>query len=214
MSDYVQEFMARYPKANVRLEYLHPQRVFEAIENDQADVGIVSYPRGSRKIEAEAWREEPIVLVCGPNHPFAARDSASLADLHGQRLVGFDHDLVIRQEIDKAIESVGAEPTVVMEFDNIETIKRAVEIDAGMALLPEPTVVRETEVGSLISIPLTENPLVRPLGIIRGRGKPLSPTARRFLDLLRGHAHDADEGLREQKRPPEILSDLAIVGTA
>ena len=214
MSAYVQEFMARYPKANVRLEYLHPQRVCEAIENDQADVGIVSYPRGSRVIEAEAWREEPIVLVCSPNHPFAARESASLADLHGQRLVGFDHDLVIRQEIDKAIESVGAEPSVVMEFDNIETIKRAVEIDAGMALLPEPTVVRETGVGTLVRLPLEENPLIRPLGIIRGRGKPLSPTARRFLDLLRGHAHDTDEGIRELKRPPEVLGDLAVVGTA
>ena len=214
MSEYVQEFMARYPKANVRLEYLHPQRVCEAIENDQADVGIVSYPRGSRVIEAEAWREEPIVLVCSPNHPFAARESASLADLHGQRLVGFDHDLVIRQEIDKAIELVGAEPSVVMEFDNIETIKRAVEIDAGMALLPEPTVLRETGVGTLVSLPLEEKPLIRPLGIIRGRGKPLCPTARRFLDLLRGHAHDIDEGVRERKRPPEVSGDLAVVGTA
>ena len=139
---------------------------------------------------------------------------AALADLHGQRLVGFDHDLVIRQEIDKAIESVGAEPSVVMEFDNIETIKRAVEIDAGMALLPEPTVIRETAVGTLVSLPLEENPLTRPLGIIRGRGKPLSPTARRFLDLLRGHAHDTDEGVRERKRPPEVLGDLAVVGTA
>ena len=101
-----------------------------------------------------------------------------------------------------------------MEFDNIETIKRAVEIDAGMALLPEPTVVRETGVGTLVRLPLEENPLIRPLGIIRSRGKPLSPTARRFLDLLRGHAHDTDEGIRELKRPPEVLSDLAVVGTA
>ena len=101
-----------------------------------------------------------------------------------------------------------------MEFDNIETIKRAVEIDAGMALLPEPTVARETEVGTLIRLPLIENPLVRPLGIIRGRGKPLSPTARRFLDLLRGHAHDTDEELQDLKRPPAVPADVAVVGTA
>jgi DNA-binding transcriptional LysR family regulator len=213
MSAYVQEFMARHPKANVRLEYLHPERVSEAIRNDQADVGIISYPRSTRAVEAEAWREEPITLVCGPHHPFAARASVSLADLHGQRLVGFDPDLVIRQEIDRAIESQGAEPTVVMEFDNIETIKRAVEIDAGMALLPEPTVAREVEAGSLVSLPLEGTPLARPLGIIRSRGKPLSPTVRRFIDLLRGHAADTDLVAGPQQQPPR-LAELTVVGTA
>ncbi len=212
MSEYVQEFMARHARANVRLEYLHPDRVREAVESDQADVGIISYPRSSRAVEAEAWREEPIVLACGPRHPFAARDEISLADLHGQRLVGFDPDLVIRHEIDRAIEAAGAEPTVVMEFDNVETIKRAVEIDAGMALLPEPTVSREVASGSLVCLPLRGRPLARPLGIIRGRGRPLSPTVRRFVDLLRGHAGDAPEAL--QQRPPRAAADLAVVGTA
>ena len=79
MSEYVQEFMARHARANVRLEYLHPDRVREAVESDQADVGIISYPRSSRAVEAEAWREEPIVLACGPRHPFAARDEISAA---------------------------------------------------------------------------------------------------------------------------------------
>lgn len=212
MSEYVQEFMSRHPRANVRLEYLHPDRVREAVEVGQADVGIISYPRSSRAVEAEAWREEPIVLVCGPRHPFAARDEVSLADLHGQRLVGFDPDLVIRHEIDRAIEAAGAEPAVVMEFDNVETIKRAVEIDAGMALLPEPTVSREVAAGSLVSLPLQGHPLIRPLGVIRGRGRPLSPTVRRFLELLRGHADDAPDAPR--KRPPRAAADLAVVGTA
>ena len=212
MSEYVQEFLARHPKANVRLEYLHPERVREAIENDQADVGIISYPRGTRAVEAEAWREEPIVLVCGPQHPFAARDAVSLGDLHGQRLVGFDPDLVIRHEIDRAIESAGAEPAVVMEFDNVETIKRAVEIDAGMALLPEPTIAREVAAGSLVSLQLEGSRLARPLGIIRGRGKPQSPTVKRFVDLLRGHAHDTVVAPR--RRPPRAAADLAVVGTA
>jgi DNA-binding transcriptional LysR family regulator len=213
MSAYVQEFMSRHPKANVRLEYLHPERVVEAIRNDQADVGIISYPRGTRAIEAEAWREEPIVLVCSPHHPFAGRAAASLRDLHGQRLVGFDPDLVIRHEMDRAIEAEAAEPTVVMEFDNIETIKRAVEIDTGMALLPEPTVVREVAAGSLVSLPLEGVTLGRPLGIIRSRGKPLAPTVRRFIELLRGHAHDTEAASLPLKRPPRA-ADLAVVGTA
>jgi DNA-binding transcriptional LysR family regulator len=195
MSRYVQEFMSRHPKANVRLEYLHPDRVLESVEQGQADIGIVSYPRSSRGIEAEPWREEPIVLACAPGNPFAGRVQMTLGELHGQRMVGFDSDLVIRHELDRAVAAQGAEPTVVMEFDNIETIKRAVEIDAGVALLPEPTVGRELAAGTLCMVRLAGDDLVRPLGIIRARGKALAPTVERFIDLLRGHAHDTDHAV-------------------
>jgi len=192
MSRYVQEFMSRHPKANVRLEYLHPDRVHESVEQGQADVGIVSYPRSTRTIEAEPWREEPIVLVCAPGNPFAGRVQVALGELDGQRLVAFDSDLVIRHELDRALAASGADPAVVMEFDNIETIKRAVEIDAGVALLPEPTVGRELAAGTLSMVRLSGDDLVRPLGIIHARGKPLAPTVQRFVELLRGHAHDLD----------------------
>jgi DNA-binding transcriptional LysR family regulator len=193
MSRYVQEFMGRHPKANVRLEYLHPDRVLESVEQGQADIGIVSYPRSTRAVEAEPWREEPIVLVCAPGHPFAGRVEVALRELHGQRVVGFDPDLVIRHELDRAIAAQSAEPNVVMEFDNIETIKRAVEIDAGVALLPEPTIGREVASGTLCSVRIAGDDLVRPLGIIHARGKPLSPTVQRFVELLRGHAHDIEQ---------------------
>ena len=192
MSRYVQEFMSRHPKANVRLEYLHPDRVLESVEQGQADIGIVSYPRSTRTIEAEPWREEPIVLVCAPGNPFAGRVEMALKELHGQRMVGFDPDLVIRHELDRAIAAHGAEPNVVMEFDNIETIKRAVEIDAGVALLPEPTIGRELAAGTLSSVRIAADELVRPLGIIHSRNKPLAPTVLRFVELLRGHANDAE----------------------
>lgn len=192
MSRYVQEFMSRHPKANVRLEYLHPDRVLESVEQGQADVGIVSYPRSTRVIEAEPWREEPMVLVCAAGNPLAGRVQVRLAELHGQRMVSFDPDLVIRHELDRALAAHGAEPVVVMEFDNVETIKRAVEIDAGVAILPEPTVGRELAAGTLCTVRLAGDELVRPLGIIHARGKPLPPTARRFVDLLRGHARDVD----------------------
>ena len=192
MSRYVQEFMSRHPKANVRLEYLHPDRVIESVEQGQADIGIVSYPRSTRALEAEPWREEPIVLVCTPGNPFAGRVQVALGELHGQRMVGFDSDLVIRHELDRALAAVNAEPAVVMEFDNIETIKRAVEIDAGVALLPEPTVGRELAAGTLCTVRLAGEELVRPLGIVHARGKPLAPTVERFVELLRGHARDMD----------------------
>jgi DNA-binding transcriptional LysR family regulator len=170
--------------------------VYEAVEKDHADLGLVSYPRASRSLEAIGWREEPMVLVCAPGHRLARFSSIALADLDGENVIGFDSDLTIRREIDRVLAMHDAEVRVVMEFDNIETIKRAIEIDAGVALLPEPTVVREVEAGTLASVPLACDDLVRPLGIIHRRGKELASTARRFIDLLQSE----QQGLASRTR--------------
>ena len=81
------------------------------------------------------------------------------------------------------------EVRVVMEFDNIETIKRAIEIDAGVGLLPEPTVRREVDAGTWSIVPLAGIDLVRPLGILYRRGKDLGVTVRRFMELLSSNGH-------------------------
>jgi DNA-binding transcriptional LysR family regulator len=189
MSRHIQNFLSQHPKANVRLEYLHPHRVYDSVEKDKSDLGLVSYPRATRTIKAIQWREEPMVLVCAPWHRLADRRQIDLADLQGEKLIGFDSDLTIRREIDQVLNQHRIDVQVVMEFDNIETIKRAIEIDAGIALLPAPTITREVESGSLVGISLTTDELVRPLGIIYRRGRDLSTTARRFIELLQKEAH-------------------------
>lgn len=184
MNQFVQGFLRLYPKANVRIQYQHPKRVVELVESDQVDLGLVSYPKSSRTIKANIWREEPMVFVSAPEHPLAKREKVSLAELHGVDVIGFDADLEIRQEIDRALAAAGSEVRIVMEFDNTETIKRAVEINAGAALLPAPTVEREVAAGSLVARPLAGLSLTRPIGIIQRRGKELGKTARRFMQLL------------------------------
>jgi DNA-binding transcriptional LysR family regulator len=212
MSRYVQEYMAQYPKANVRLEYLHPHRVYEAVENDQADIGLVSYPKSSRTIKAILWREEPMLLVCAPSHRFAGREHVSFQELSDEPLVSFDAELTIRREIDRTLAAHNTEARVTMEFDNIETIKRAVEIGAGIAFLPAPTIVREVETGTLVGVPLKTQELVRPLGILHRRGKELGVTVRRFVDLLRADAKPAKQEeskparSEERKEPPEAAT--------
>lgn len=184
MNQFIQGFLKLYPKANVRIQYQHPRRVVELVESDQVDLGLVSYPKSSRTIKANIWREEPMVFVTAPNHPLAKREKLSLADVHGIDLIGFDADLEIRQEIDRALAAAGSEVRIAMEFDNTETMKRAVEINAGAAFLPEPTVEREVAAGSLVARPLVGLDLTRPIGIIQRRGKELGKTSRRFMQLL------------------------------
>jgi DNA-binding transcriptional LysR family regulator len=85
--------------------------------------------------------------------------------------------------VDRFLRKHGLHVEVVHEFDNIENIKKAIEIGAGVALLPEPTLRREVGVGTLVAVPLEGARLTRPLGVIH-RKLSLSAAARRFIDLL------------------------------
>lgn len=195
MKDFVDRFEQLYPKAHVQLEYQHPDRVYEMVEHDGADIGLVSYPKKTRTIETLPWREEPMVLVCSPEHPLAQQLAIRARDLTGQRMVGFYDHLTIRREIDRALAAEGIEVEVVVEFDNIETLKRAIEIDTGISLLPEPTVAREVEAVTLVARPIEDLQLIRPVGIIRRRGAQLGATARRFIELLTQPGDGSSAGL-------------------
>src|SRR5688572_12586847 len=131
MNRFVQRFLRDYSKANVRVQYQHPHRVVELVETDQVDLGLVIFPRSSRPIRATVWRGRPMAPVCAPGHRLATREPVALEVLHGEEMIAFDADLEIRPEIDRALTARGVEGRVGMEFDTTETIKRAVEINAG-----------------------------------------------------------------------------------
>jgi len=206
MNRFVQRFLQAYPKANVRVQYQHPARVYELVESNQVDLGLVSYPRNSRAIKATVWRQEPMVVVCAPTHRLARCERVSFEDLHGLDMIAFDSDLEIRHEIDRVLAARGVEVRVLMEFDNTETIKRAVEIDAGISLLPQPTIDREVKGGALVARPLSGIDLKRPIGIIQRRGMELGKTANRFMQLLlkEPSSSRAIAGADERNEEPEV----------
>ncbi len=185
MSDHMQRFMSLHPQAKVRLEYLHPHKVVEAVLTDEADLGILSYPPTNRSLTILPWRSESMVFVCHPTHRLARRKVITPGDLNGENFVAFDADLRIRKAIDRYLRQHEVRVNAVMEFDNIETIKQAIAIGAGVSILPRPTILKEVGNRILAAAPLAMAELTRPLGIIHRRGKLLTPTIARFLELLR-----------------------------
>ena len=184
MSAFMRRFSAEYPSAQVRLDYLHPDQVYAAVEQGEVDLGLVSYPEESRTLSAIAWRTELLVLVCYPEHPLAGRDSVSLPDLAGESFVAFESNLRIRAEVDRSLMVQKTDVNIAHEFDNIEMIKRDIEGGTGLSILPEPTVEKEIASGALVKVPLNGEPMKRPLGIIQRRDRTLSLIGNQFLDLL------------------------------
>ena len=88
MSRCMQDFMRRYPKAKVRLEYFAPNKVYEAVLNSEVDLGIVSYPAASPELAVIPLRSERMVVVCPPGHPLVSREAVMVEHLRRRGLRG------------------------------------------------------------------------------------------------------------------------------
>jgi LysR family transcriptional regulator, transcriptional activator of the cysJI operon len=182
---YIKRFLKSYPTVNVHVEYLRTDQIYEDVTSNIVDVGLVAYPRKDDKLETVALRKDPMVLICHPEHPFAKRKSIELKALGGQKFVSFEPEMPTRRALDKAFRARGVAVQHMMEFDNIETVKRAVEIGAGIAVVPQMTVSEEVSSGTLAAVPIAGGGLSRPLAAIYKKTRVLSHAMKQLLALLK-----------------------------
>ena len=150
------------------------------------DLGLVAWPKRDARLEILPLHEEVMVLICTPEHPLAQKKEIKLAEIAGENLVAFRPDIPTRRGIDRALREKKVNVNPVMEFDNIETVKRAVEIGSGVGIVPEETVTQEVSLKSLVKVRFCDAKLTRPLAAIHRRSKVLSPALKNFLSILKG----------------------------
>ena len=185
---HVKKFMRSYPTVNVNIQYRHASQVYEDVLSNVVDLGLIAYPVKDARLEIVALHKEPLVLVCNPQHPFAKLKMVKLKELQGQKVVGFEPDVPTRKALDKIMREHGVEVKYAMEFDNVDTVKRAVEIDAGVAIVPKTTVVQEIAKQTLVAVPIADGEFYRPIAVIYKKNKILSPAMKQFLTVLKGTA--------------------------
>ena len=181
---YIKKFLHDYPSVNVRIEYRRSNLVYEDILHNSVDFGLVAFPQKLRQIETIPFRNDRLVLITHPNHSLAKTGEVDLRTLAGQKFIGFDPDIPTRKAVDQIFRDNKLEITPVMEFDNIETVKRAVEIDHGIAIVPQATVSQEIRQGTLAAIPFKGKEFTRPLAILHRKGRVLTPAMKKFIDTL------------------------------
>jgi len=182
---YLKKFLKAYSHANVHVEYRHASQVYEDVSSNVVDLGLVAYPTHARNLEIVPLRKDPMVLICHPQHPFAKRKSLKVKALNGQKFVAFQREIPTRRALDRILREHRVSVEYVMEFDNVETVKRAVEIDSGVAIVPESTISQEVSDQSLATVRIEDGDLSRPLAAIHTRTKVLSPAMKQFIALLK-----------------------------
>lgn len=181
---YIKIFLQEFPSVNVRVEYRRSNLVYEDILQNSVDLGLVAFPVKMRQLEVIPFQEDRLVLICSPQNKLGSMKEVSVETLQGERFIGFDPDIPTRKATDVIFKENKIEIEPVMEFDNIETVKRAVEIDAGVAIVPQTTIQNEIKQGLLCAVNIEGNQLTRPLAIIHRKGRVLTPAMRKFISTL------------------------------
>jgi DNA-binding transcriptional LysR family regulator len=185
MSQLEQEFSRRYPEAHLEVEYLRPEKVYEAVVTDRADLGLLSYPEATKEVTVLAWRQEEMVVAASPYHALAEKSEVRPEDLEGLDFVGFDDDLPIRRDIDRFLREHHVQVNLTLHFDNLQMIKEAVAHGEGVSIMPARIMEEEVKQGRLVPIPISSLRLYRPVGIVHRRKKRFHRAGQAFLELLR-----------------------------
>ncbi|MCX6913347.1 MAG: LysR family transcriptional regulator [Verrucomicrobia bacterium] len=182
---YVTKFMRNYPAVNVHVEYRRDNQVYENVLGNVVDLGLVAYPTRDVRLEIIPLRKDKLVLICHPHHAFAKRKSVKVKALQGQKFINFEHDIPTSKALDKIFKEHRVTVDQVMQFDNIETVKRAVEIESGVAIVPQVTVGEEIATQTLVAVELESGRYTRPLAVIYKKHKVLSPAIKQFIAMLK-----------------------------
>ena len=194
---YLKKFLRAHPTVKVHIEYRRFNQVYEEVMGNVVDIGLVAFPAKDPRFETVPLRKDQMVLITHPSHPFAKVSHIRLQVINGQRAIGFETDIPTRRAVDKILKEREVAVQYVLEFDNVETVKRAVEIDAGIAIVPKGTITQEVEKGTLAAISFEDADFSRPLAAIYKKNKVLSPAMKEFLQILKGNL--LEEPKKEKK---------------
>ena len=185
LPDYVKKFMVSYQDVNVHIEYFSASRIYEMVLSGDVDIGLVAVPKRDKRLDVYDFEDEPLVLVCSPKHPLSYESQVDIHKLQFERFIAFEKGVPTRAWVDNILGRYNIVVRPVMEFDNIETVKRAVEINSGISILPQTAILQELGSGTIKAIAFSNEKFVRPTGIILRKGKILGQAGRYFIELLR-----------------------------
>ncbi len=185
LSDYLKKFMVKKPNVNIHVEYFDADKIYEMVLSGELDIGIVAVPKLDKRLDVYEFQDEPLVVVCSPRHPLAKQSHIDIHKLQFEKFISFEEGVPTRLWIDGIFQRYNIVIRPVMEFDNVETVKKAVEINSGISILPKAAITQELAAGTIKTLDFTNERFVRPTGIILRKDRILSADARYLIELLR-----------------------------
>ncbi len=192
-------FRATHPQVEIAVHTGVSARVWDMVEAGGCDIGLVTsdaapdtpLPIAAPLVVTPLADYETCVVV-PPHHGLAQRKSVHPGDLAGSSLLLMETGTNLRTYVDRLLSAANVAEQTAMELDNVEAIKRMIEADLGISLLPKIAVQAEVISGTLVALPLADVPRAhRRIVLVRRSDKYVSAALRAFVALLENQLKQA-----------------------
>ena len=180
-----QGFHKKYPRVEISIEVDNSTNISRGVLEGELDLGFVTLPVEDSNLISIQIYQDRMQVVAPPGHPLGDKKIISLGDLEQTTLIIYKKGSVTRKIIEEVFEKEGRTFMPDMEIDRPEAMKMLVESGLGVSILPEMSVIKELEEGTLISLSTGKVCFERQLGLIYRKGQFFSPSTTAFLDILR-----------------------------
>ena len=180
-------FRRRYPGIEMVISNRPSPVTLQHVLAREVDLGIVTLPIAHPGIVVKELLIREDVVICSPRNELSARKRMRVEELGGRPLLLLDKGSNTRSFIDERLREARVAPIIAMELGSIEVIKKLVQLDFGVSIVPRVAVRSEVERGALRAIPIFDKGEARRLGAIYPRKGYLSLAAQEFLKTLMVH---------------------------
>lgn len=184
---YVSQVIRRYhalaPRVRVKVLDAGANEVLAAVARGEADFGLDFIGAQETELDFKPLVEERFVAACRRDHPLAKAKRVTWAQLADHDFISVGRSSGNRLLLDQALAGAGARPQAVFETQHVTTLLGLVEAGLGVGAVPSMA-MPGPEHPLLVSVPLVEPEITRRIGLIRRRGRSLSPAAQQLYDLF------------------------------
>lgn len=181
----LREVRARHTRAEVSVVSGTSEALVRQILAGDLDVAFVSLPVEARGIKTEILIRDELVAIASPRHPLAKQRVISAQALGSEKLILGEHGGNTRRLIDEFFSKAGVHPTITMELSRQDGIKRMVEADMGVGIVPLKSTTEEVAAGRLVTWWIKGAHINWELGLAQLRGDAGSPIRQTFIGLCR-----------------------------
>lgn len=181
----LRDFRHSHPRVEIAIQTGISAQILEQVRAGETDIALVTGDIQDALLVVSYLSDYETCVVVPPGHPLANRETVSASELAGNPLILMETGTNLRTYVDRLLNTAGGGEQVAMELDNVEAIKRMIEAELGISMLPEVAVRTEVADGRLRALKLTDVPRAkRRIALVYRRDKYLSLTLKAFMELL------------------------------
>ena len=177
-------FSRRYPDVTVSLDVTNRETLLQQLSENSVDLVIMGQPPTEADVDAEAFMDNPLVVVAPPDHPLAGKKKIPLARLQEETFLVRETGSGTRIAMERFFNERGIRLKTGMEVGSNEAIKQSVQAGLGLGLLSRATIEQELTLKRLVVLDIAEFPIMRQWFVVHRRGKRLSAAAEAFRKFL------------------------------